>query len=238
MHARTVAVLTELLDRIGIGLAPPEMRSPKLPSKREQEQVALLTSWLFSKRPGITIMQPLEVRTSTRLSPINQLTDVLYMTIQWGLFSVPRADEEAMHEHSDLVTASLLALKHIALYKEEDGFDFSAHATPRSGYVMGEYSHFACAALKHYLMHGNHQQRELVCLVIAFSLSMPSNEVANGTAPWARKLEFAKELAKTRTMDRLGTVGIGDLPLSRASVAALGSIAGQLSAHAWAARWD
>ena len=68
------------------------------------------------------------------------------------------------------VAAGLLALKHIALYKEEDGFDFSAHATPRSGYVVGEHSHFACAALKHYLMHGNHQQKELVCLVIAFQL--------------------------------------------------------------------
>ena len=169
---------------------------------------------------------------------MNHLGDWLYTTIQWGLFSVPRADDEELYDHSDRVTLSLEALSHIASYKgTEGGAGWSEYATPRvrSGRTS---CHFSAAALRYYLDYGDKAQKELICKVIAYSLHVPTNEVASGMKPWERKLEFAKELARTQAMDRLGTVGIGDLPLSRASVAALGSISSQLAQHVWGRSWN
>lgn len=207
------------------------------PSMRQREQAARLTTWLFRTRPDVEVVRPLGNISMGRASWMDHLSDILYTTIQWGLFSVPRASAEALYENSDRVTLSLEALKDIAVYKDGDAFDWSEYATPRvrSGRTS---CHFSAAALRYYLDHGNYQQKDRICLLIAHSLHLPANEVSSGVKPWDRKLEFAKELARTRAMDRLGTVGIGDLPLSRASVAALGSIAGQLSAHAWGRSWN
>ena len=204
------------------------------PTMRQREQSAYLAAWLFRRRPPIGVVQELNDVHMGGARYMDHLSDWLYTTIQWGLFSHPRASAEKLHEHSDLVTTSLEALAHIAYYKDpnDDLVDWSEYATPR--FRSGRTScHFSAAALKHYLDYGNHAQKMLICKVIAHSLHVPNTEVASGQKPWERKLEFAKELAKTRAMDVLGTVGIGDLPLSRASVAAISSIAEQLAQHAW-----
>lgn len=232
VQKRTVAAILDLLGRIGS-----DPRKP--PSMREREQVALLTSWLFSKTPNPFTVQPLQEWTDEPTPSCGELTDILYTTIEWGMHGDQKASDEEIHFR---VTASLQALKYIALYGRFDQAGssdpwsnvdgWSGHAIPR---VSPAYTtcRRACEALAHYLQYGDREQKELICLLIASSLSIPLVRVASGVPPSERKLEFAKELAKTRAMDLLGTVGIGDMELSRASVAALGSIAGQLSAHAW-----
>lgn len=220
VNERTLNAIRELLPRT-------ERRPREPPDLRMGEQLALLCSWVFSGRSHGTTMEPLQQH-------IDQLTGVLYTTIVHPLKGV-----QALADHSNRVTACLQALLHIARCYKEDGVDWSVHATPPGGSV-GRLRHFACMALRHYLMRGDRHQKELICALISSSLHIPANEVASGTPPWERTLEFAKELAKTRVMHELSTLGINDHDhgLMRWSRAALSSIAGQLSAHAWRRSWN
>ena len=231
VQACVVGAIIDLVTSVG-----PDFHNR--PSMRQREQAARLTAWLFRARPDIEIVRPLGNIQMARTSWMDYLSDWLYTTIQWGLFSVPRASAEELYEHSDRVTLCLQALSHIALYKDDDDFHNRAYATPREESRGRTSCHFSASALKYYLDHGNEAQKDLICKIIAFSLHVPVNEVASGMKPWDRQLEFAKELARTRAMDVLGTVGIGNLNLSRASVAAISSIAEQLAQHAWGRSWN
>ena len=231
VQACVVGAIIDLVTSVG-----PDFHNR--PSMRQREQAARLTAWLFRARPDIEVVRPLGNIHMARTSWMDHLSDWLYTTIQWGLFSVPRASAEELYEHSDRVTLCLEALKSIAIYKDDDDFHRLAYATPREGSRGRTSCHFSASALKYYLDHGNEAQKDLICKIIAFSLHVPVNEVASGMKPWDRQLEFAKELARTRAMDVLGTVGIGNLNLSRASVAAISSIAEQLAQHAWGRSWN
>jgi hypothetical protein len=214
---KTAKAMIKLLDRIH----PDRSKSSSL---RKEEQLALLCTWVFSRRPLLAMnngLAPLEEHLGT-------LTDVLYTTIGWGLLESPLASEQALAEHSNRVTACLQALKNIALYRESS-VDWSEHAIPRSRLSRKN----GRRALEYYLRDGDRDQKESICALISYSLHSPSGNTASTNTAWARKLKFAKELSCTSVMNQLTALGIDDYDLSRWSIDALVAITKQLSAHAW-----
>lgn len=211
---KTVTSIIQLLDRI-------HTNRSKSSSLREGEQLALLCSWVFSRRPLIFTHSNL-VPLKTHLG---ELTDVLYTTIGWGLHGVPRASVGALAKHSNHATASLQALGDIARYKE-DGVDWSEHATPHSQRSLDD----GLCALQYYLRNGDRNQKMSVCALISYSLRVETNWRASTNTARVRKLKFAEELEKTSAIDELTKMVRNGDDLLPWSMAALEAIQGRLSA--------